>query len=333
MQLKDAAGTYLLYRESHGARANTLRNYRRMFNRLEAALGNISMADFDFLAADAWARSAADLCDAAFNNERSCLASFLRWCRAREINRYGSALTDAMPIRKIRSKERNRVPMADFPALLDAAEHPRDRMIVALGLFLFLRASEAVTLRISDVDLDSGEIAVNIHKTGDYDIMPISKELDTELRRWLTYYSNECGSLKPDWYLVPAKVAPTYGRAGAPQAPDGFAALSPTRPVGSAYLHVSGVLRAFGWSISGEDREGMHTLRRSGARAYYDTLADAGVDGALRRVMTMLHHASVTTTERYLGLTVDRAVRDKEVKGQSMYPALETVSKLHVVNG
>ena len=69
--------------------------------------------------------------------------------------------------------------------------------------------------------------------------------------------------------------------------------------------------------------EGSHTLRRSGARALFDRLAESGYDRSLRIVQSMLHHSSVTITEKYIGVTPDQRSRDEIIKGQEMYPVRE----------
>lgn len=76
----------------------------------------------------------------------------------------------------------------------------------------------------------------------------------------------------------------------------------------------------------------MHTLRRSAARALFDRLATEGYDGALRLVQAMLHHAQSSTTEHYLGLTLDKKRRDDIIRGESMYPAWTAASKIRKVS-
>ena len=65
-----------------------------------------------------------------------------------------------------------------------------------------------------------------------------------------------------------------------------------------------------------EKGEGGHTLRRSVARAYFDARVAASYHGALRETAALLHHASTTTTEIYLGLQSERLGRDKAMRGQ-----------------
>lgn len=205
-----------------------------------------------------------------------------------------------------------RIPLAQFPALLDAARSPRDRMFIALGLYTMGRKTELTGIQIKHVDLDSEEIELYIAKTNAYDRMPMSKELRRELTRWLPIYEAECGPLQADWYLTPA--------AQGGKRPVGGYPLRPWKEMVSAEDVVKAALTDIG--VSGY-RTGCHVLRRSAARAMFDELVSLGYDGALRIVSAYLHHASVTMSERYLGLDLDRANRDNFTKGELMFPSLE----------
>lgn len=326
MQLSEAADMYLSYRATHGVAANTYRNMSKAVRRLVESAENPPMARLSAEHIDVWSAQISYLSAATIKQQRSLVTVFLRWCRTRGYHSDGEALIESLPARKVPEKVRRRVPLSQFPALLNSADHPRDRMVIALGLFLFLRASEASALRIKDVDLDSGEIAVTVFKTQQFDRMPISAELDRELRRWLRWYTNAVGVLHDDMYLIPARPAPTFIGIG-----DGTVVSTrdddvvPDRPMTRLHQVVKNSLRNIGWSEEQVQQEGMHTLRRSGARALFDTSVSLGVDGAMRRCQSMLHHKLVATTEHYLGLDTDRAQRDKNIKGAAMYPSLEGV--------
>src|SRR5690606_30101648 len=83
---------------------------------------------------------------------------------------------------------------------------------------------------------------------------------------------------------------------------------------------VQGALGALGYPTRGE---GCHTVRRSVARAFFDSMAtDTGYDAALRTVSAMLHHKSSATTEIYLGLTSERVRRDSLLRGRPFLSAL-----------
>jgi integrase len=224
---------------------------------------------------------------------------------------------------KVPKKDKRRVPVTKFQALLDVAEYPRDRMIIALGLYLFLRQSEMATLRIKDINLTNGEINVTVHKTGDFDIMPICSELDNELRRYLTWYTEQCDGLDPEWFLVPSRTN-IGGRLNNGTFSKGQnMKLRPERMMTKIEDVAKNALELIGHPVRDENGkglfEGIHTLRRSGARALFDEMRNQGYDGALQRVRAMLHHASGTMTERYLGISVERTQRNEALIGKSMF--------------
>lgn len=313
---------YLHYRATTANKAaSTLRNDDISVRRLIEATGdarpcNITMDHVDRLVA-----ALATGTVGTFNTRLAGVKGFLRWCRAR-----GLITVDPLaliPSRKDSQPDRHRVPVSKFFTLLDESGHPRDRILVALGLWLFLRASEIAHLKIADVDLENAELHVYIQKTNDYDIMPISSALDRELRRWLTFYAETAGELDGNWYLVPAKHPHQPTRVnGRFVASDAVAPLRPTSRIDHPERWVKAVLERTGYATM---REGVHTLRRSGARAYFDALCEeVNSSGALKQVSTMLHHSSVTMTERYLGVREDRMARDRRLKRGIMFPSIET---------
>ena len=205
MRLNEAIDAYLLSRQGQGYSVNTQRNNRRALALLVEVAGNMEMRHVRPVHVDHYvARMDDDGTQApTINNRVSDLGRFFRWCRANGIMPLQSDPVGDRRPRPLTPKERMRVPMSDFPRLLDAASNPRNRMVIALGLYLFLRQSEILTLRVGDVDLASSEITVRIHKTRDLDVMPISAELDAELRRYFAWYSGHCGPLEHDWFLTP----------------------------------------------------------------------------------------------------------------------------------
>ena len=329
IQLEQAIFEYLASRKAGGAKPNTLRNLRNDLTTVLAAAGNIPTTRIDGRTVDiVFTKASARRGPAALNNLHTNMGKFFRWLRARG---YMDLNTDPLfghSTRQVPARERRRVPLADFPRLLDAAYHPRDRMVVALGLFLFLRQSEISSLTVGDVDLASGEILVTVHKTGEVDRMPISAELDAELRRWLTFYTRQCGPLSDGWLLCPAKRAlhVTNGPGGLFQrSPVVDDRLLPDRRMVKIEDVAKRALTGIGWDTNGQ-WEGIHTLRRSGARAMFDELVAAGYDGALRQVQVMLHHKAGTMTERYLGLTLDKQKRNASIRGKNLFPSLASTT-------
>lgn len=77
------------------------------------------------------------------------------------------------------------LPIAEARALLNAADSPRDRLLISLALFAGLRVSELTKLEIPDLDLDAGQAMLRAAK-GDKDrAVPLPDHLVDELRTWL----------------------------------------------------------------------------------------------------------------------------------------------------
>lgn len=258
------------------------------------------------------------------NQRMSQLAAFSKWAVA---NRYAPAhfvaTVRTIPVPRA---SRLRIPATDFARVLDCADRPDQRATVALGLFMFLRSGEIRSLKVGDVDLEQGLISVTIHKTNDWDEMPIFHELDQELRRWFIAYQQDIGRpLRSGDYLIPAHKQYSTWR-GRPASGN----FRPEKWTFRPFEHVQAVLDKAGYAVRTDDGhkngEGVHTLRRSGARALYDALVDGRLGGslarddALRQVMTALHHKSIATTQLYIGIEADRVKRDRTMKGMRFLP-------------
>lgn len=332
---------FLEYRDRVQNRtAATLKNDAISVRILMRAVGDIDPRNITPQHIDRLSRALSEgMAVATYNTRLSAVKAFMLWCRRRgHVPRDFDPVAELMYRKNVRP-DRHRLPVTQFFQLLDAANNPHDRILAAIGLWLFLRVSETRHLRIKDVDLENGEIHVYVQKTQEYDIMPISSTLDRELRQWLTFYTENtadircehegCGPLCGEWYLVPGKdqicedpprdedtgLFTSFGSARTRLVPD--------RPLGqNAARQVQRMLASIGFHTK---QEGTHTLRRSGARAYFDSLVDSGFDGALKRVSSMLHHSSVLMTERYLGIREDRHSRNKDIKSSVMFPSIEDV--------
>jgi integrase len=312
VSLQHAGKEYVNWRRSQGYANATIKNDKTALNIAMRALGT------DFLVCNVAIDQALTILENAsrtrsgssVNMIHSSLSAFFRWCRMRGLMPVDQDPLMGIRYRRVPKKERKRLDVSEFGAFLDAASDPRDRAFAALGLFLFLRGSEAAALRVRDLDLNEGTIGVTIFKTDDYDRMPICEELERELRQFLLYYQQECGALEPDWYLVPARVQRGFGAH----------TLNPHNKISRPHDVIKRILGDYGWTDT--YWQGMHLLRASGARAWFDELNNNTVDGALRLVQTHLHHSSTQMTERYLGLTADRVRRDEMVLGSAMFPSL-----------
>lgn len=203
--------------------------------------------------------------------------------------------------------------------MLDQEPDPRGRALLAMGMNTGLRCSEVLSLGLGDIDLDAGNFYVVITKSKTSDTMPISEDLDLELRSYLQWL-REHGDLTAQIPLFPRRGKMQFTGSyqdGVPVRALGALDLSGPMSIATARRFVKDGLTRLGYSDDRLKGEGFHTLRRSVARLYFDDLClDTGFSNALREVASFLHHKNTTTTEIYLGLDVERARRDQRMKGK-----------------
>jgi len=328
-----AAEKYLSIRKGQVAR-DTWINDRSQVNRFVRALGGIRLADLTqeqveeyFLNEDVVASMAAS----SFNKTRSRIKCFLDFCTRRGWLA-GDLLAEIRP-RRVPRRQRLVLSARELLELLELTADPRERAMLAVGMNTALRAGEIADLRIGDVDLDSGFLSVRITKSAVEDSMPITRELDVELRRWLVSYQVEVGRiLGPDELLFPAR-APGHWRAPREVVPSS----KPTRHMPNGRVYVYGdplpgrpinkpatvVQRALArQGIAVGPGEGFHTLRRSVARAFYESRRVDGHEYALRDTSALLHHSGSHITEHYLGLNPERRRRDDALHGRAFLTGL-----------
>ena len=321
--LPDAMNEYRAHLAARGLAGNTVRNNLQVLGKAHESWGdiqtkNITGTHIDRLfTQNEWGASTRNL-------YLGFLRQFFAWCRG-----HGYVARDFDPTSgwnnvRVPRIEKMRLPMDEFPALLDACVHPRDRMICALGVYTFLRGGEIATLHIADLKLDENTLQVYRHKTREMDILPVCVELAEEVERYYMWYRRNQNTphLRAEWHLVPSKGPnPTRYNPDTRQieVTGELANLRPERQVTHPYRAVQRALSNLGYDTAGE---GEHTLRRSGARALFDTLRDQGYDGALMRVSSMLGHRDTRVTERYIGLTLERTQRNEMLAGKVMFPSI-----------
>lgn len=248
------------------------------------------------------------------------LRSFLNYLQARQ-------WLDADPTLLLRAPkpyqiERERLTVTELLAMLDSCTRPVDRILIALTQNLALRASEVKGLRIQDVDLAGARVWVTVEKTKQKEWMPVTVELDEELRRWLDHYRAECPGLTRESYLVPAvHYQPSNQRTTYRHA----------RPVGEPHEVIKDALAAIGWDTT--LREGVHTIRRSVARIAFDMMVAEGKPDALEVVSALLHHSNPTQTLKYIGFDRQAEARDEFFRRQRFLTrgATVTPARLQVV--
>jgi len=336
---------YLKSQVAQGKGDETIKHHRQTLRRFMQVNGNILFRNVrEWHVTNFFQEIAVTRGPSSLNVDRAVLNSFFEW--GRQTRRFPLNVNPMWGVKtfKVVQRERQRVHVSDFPRLLDAAEHPRDRVVIALGLYQFLRQSEMKTLTVGRVDLKSGTILVDVHKTKQQDLMPISAELDEELRRWFEYYTWAInGPLHPELPLIPQKTRPT-GRRNPETGlieplPRSGPDLDPSRRLEYRLEVIAQeALKKIDFPVKTVSKtgrlkgEGIHTLRRSGARAWFDYLQSMEPwedprtgelirppSYPIRPVQAALHHKQQSTTERYIGLEPDRYERDLLMRGRRMY--------------
>lgn len=317
-RMRAAIDDYLIWMQRvQAAKPGTVRNHRSVLGLLVEFTGdiypeNLTITKMDqFLASRNWSVLSR-------NVRLGILNGFFAWCRARSYMPRDHEPLQGWRRGRVPEVQRTRIPSDEWASLFAACQYPVERMVLATGLFLFLRASEQQAIQMKHIDLEAGRIKVYRQKTDSWDEMPISIELDRELRRYLTWYGEQV-TIHPDHYLIPPRIVGTLARDGGNRLVAGTGKIDPTRAHTKPHLVVQRVLARAGYPTG---KEGEHTLRRSGARALFDILVSQGYDGALRRVQSMLGHRKSLITEIYLGLDLDRHQRNIDIAGQEMFPGL-----------
>jgi integrase len=334
--LSEAIDDYIEHLESKGRSKAYLKATRICLRRLLTLVGNILVENIHEGHVDQYFREASKSRSAkSLGLDTAVLRGFFKWAiRTRRAGRNGDPMADRKAPKAI-PREWRGFPVSKVPALLDSATHPRDRMLLALACFLLGRSIEFTSLTVGHVDLDSGYITYKIQKTMQRDLLPICEELDEELRGWLKVYTEECGPLDPNWYLVPAKTPPKMN--GDRQMDESTVRLVPTRKMSEPYKVAHKALATIGFPLKDVDgrrlNEGMHTIRRSMARGLYEQLRNEGDVNPVETVRSMLNHATEKQTRDYIGLQSERIHRDARLRGQVMFPGLrgENVRRLEPV--
>lgn len=313
---------------------NTIDGYVYVLQRALGVWGDLSTDAIEpghidrFFAAGNWAESTQ-------NQYLATLRVFFKWARNARYMAPDHDPTVQWESVRVRNKDRFRLSPDQFYPLMDACTHPRDRAVVAIALFTFLRGSEIATLRWRDVDFTNARLHAVHHKTKLEDAKPISAELREELVRWQNWYRQDQGTILPDWFLVPAKGPDFYLQDPVTRklTRDNRkpARLKPETRLGKPYEVVQRALKALGIDTKGE---GVHTIRRSGGAARFNELRGSeGSDFAIMELASILGHSDVRTTQRYIGWNIAREQRNEAIAGKPMFPSLKREGRMRLVEG
>jgi integrase len=316
--LRAVGDDYLAFLTARGLTASTVTSSRNVINHAQRAWGDIELAEIkprhidDLFIGKKWAAGTRNVYLIALRN-------FLKYCRTHGHLPADYDPTTGWKTQTVEKREKTWLSLPALGALLDAASTPRDRAFIAIGIYTFMRASEIVALRWRDVDLAANEIHIYRVKTKQADQLPICAELHDELLVWIAHYTETQGPLQPDWFVVPSQgPTPMRGVQGKRKLePTGEPPpLRPAQHITQPQRIVKAALQRIGVNKPGD---GCHVLRRSGARSLFEELRAQGYDGSARRVQSMLGHASVITTEVYLGIDNERRQRNEMLAGRTMF--------------
>lgn len=282
------------------------------------------------------------------NNMLIVLKKFLKWAELTRLLEAGETerLLGSRKYRKAPRQPKYYVPVEDFQALLDSAtRHPCDRAVVALALYTLCRRSEINQLRLQDVDLAAQTLHVYRPKRRRWTDIGISPELEAELVSWLEWLARELGygtvrhlmEQQPGWLLIP-RLDPIFARNERGQVCgvsrweiDPLSKQCHLENIAKRGLDATGAKTPEGITVR-HCGEGLHTIRRSGARAMLDHLSlTLGNDKALLQVATMLDHENPQMTLVYIGLDQEREQLNKWLRGNSMYGTSASVRHLRSV--
>lgn len=204
-----------------------------------------------------------------------------------------------------------RLSMTHIMDAVTSCPTPYDRWVTAFAFLSMGREAELLNTRMHHFDLDNNRINWARPKVGDYDDnLPMTAQLVKEYRLWREAYLELCPLLNGDSYAIPKRLIIAQGKVHT---------YDPTRrPRNVGHIIKTSAARSLGVPPSSLKNQAGHIARRSGARALYDQLRDAGVEDPIRIVMTMLGHTVQATTEHYIGVRDDRERRDIVLAGSDL---------------
>lgn len=322
IRLSEAIDLFLEVLKAQNMSPSTIKTRRSTLLRFLAVVGNIYPRNLNARHVDDYILAHPEWQPSTRKVNLEHLSAFQKWLQARKLLDRSEDILEGRRRIKVPKKRQVRIPERDFEPLLDSAKTGRDRIILALGLYLMVRVSEMLTIRWGHVDLEEGYVNIYRTKTGEPDRLPISAELDAELRLWRqdALFQTGFSELHPHWFVV-CSMRPIAGRDELGKYLS-LTELMPERALRNPGVRIKKVLASFG--IEGQSVN-MHTLRRSGAVALEAAMIRLAAErpemaiDPIGIVQEMLGHANRVTTEIYLDRHANRARRDVLIKGQVLY--------------
>jgi integrase len=217
-----------------------------------------------------------------------------------------------------RRRAKRRLSEDEILAVIEGADNPRNRALIAFVANTAVRISEALSPTLKDIRLDLGEMYLMIHKIDEEVTFPITEYLDRELRRWLAVYREEAGGkLDGNWRLFPPRwpnrtAAPKPGEKAVPLQRGGF---NVTGQIGDPADIIKRAAENAGVDLGPGDA--WHTIRRSSARLVFDKATAHRTGDPMRMTQAFLNHKHMSTTEIYLDIEVERERLNQMLRGKN----------------
>ena len=262
------------------------------------------------------------------NNRLEAGRQFLAWAERAKMLRPGldaEDILDGYKSRKATRRPKYYIPSTDFPRALDiaGARDPRERAVIAFLLGTLARDSEAKMTTLKHLDLKGGGVELYREKRGRWTVTGINPDLADEMELWGNLYAAEMDypnfealrAAHPDWQLLPPRTSWNMGSA-----------LIPTKAPTTLPRVVKRVLTGLGVTETEHSSstqhvgEGVHTIRRSGARALYEhLLLVVNHESALSMVQAMLDHENPMITMTYIGVDWHKDQLNNWLRTNRMY--------------
>lgn len=122
----------------------------------------------------------------SFNKARLHLLNFFAYCQVEGWVRRDDLMKYVRKAAEPAQADRFRLDEPGLLNLIELADNPRDKAVIAHAMNTGGRASEVTWPRIKHVELDTRSLAVWVQKTRESDVMGIAPHLDYYLRQWLS---------------------------------------------------------------------------------------------------------------------------------------------------
>lgn len=275
MRILEALPLYRRYLVGAGHRPKGIDRYVNQIRSFAKYAGNPDVNDISRHIIEDYLEEMAQRCAAAtVQNSLLSIKSFCKWTFAKEFAESNPTLH--IPSRKVRKPPPCPLTEEERIALMKALNTParshndkwkRNRRAVLLMLYTGLRLSETAALRWGDVDLNRRVLLVRDGKDGKSRSIPIGNELAKEL----------------------AMAPPGSSEHAVIDKGDG----EPLQSKSLAHIFER-------WLV----KQGLHIHAHQLRHTFATSLLDANVD--LRTIQELLGHEDLSTTQRYLAVSVER---------------------------